>query len=165
MICVDRGLASIVIASVFLLAISGMFFGWRARSTKQANFAVLDRPPSDLGEIVATANGLYVATTLHDDALERVSVRGLGFRSRTALTVARGGVVVELTGQEPFFIARNLLHGARRATWTIDKAVEKGGLHMVTWMLGDREVDSYFRLDGDQEGFVGIVNGLVEVRK
>ena len=161
----DRELATVIIGAVFLLAMFGMIMGWRARSRKQADFAVLETVPADLGDIVAVGNGLYVATTLSDQPLERVSVRGLGFRSRVTVTVAREGVVVALTGQEPVFIAKHALRRAQHGTWTIDKAVEKGGLLVITWMLGDHEVDSYLRLDDDSEDFVAIVNDIVEVQQ
>lgn len=161
----DKNLATIIIGAVFILAILGMFLGWRARSRKQSDFALLEPAPSEIGDILMTSNGLYVATTLYSQPLERITVRGLGFRSRVTATVAQAGIVLALTGQEPVFIAQTMLRSVQRGTWTIDKAVESGGLVVISWLMGDREVDSYLRLDDDPHEFVSAADGLVEVQE
>ena len=161
----DRYFPTIIVGSVFVIAIVGMYLGWRTRSRRQDDCAVLDPVPNDPGAVLAVGSGLYVATTLFEQPLERVMAPRLGFRSRARLTVASGGIIVELTGQDPFFVARHLLRTVQRATWTIDKAVEKDGLVVIAWRWDERDVESYFRLDGDPIPVVSAAAGLVEVRE
>ncbi|HMM81845.1 MAG TPA: ABC transporter permease [Terrimesophilobacter sp.] len=159
----DRYLPSIIIGAVFVLAIVGMYLGWRARSRAQGDLGDLPPVPAAPGDVLATAHGLYVATTDFQQPLERVTARGLGFRSRAEIRVAPAGITVGLTGREPFFIPRHELRAVQRATWTIDKAVEKRGLVVISWLWGERDVDTYFRLDDDPGEFVAAAAALVEV--
>lgn len=159
----DRYLPSITIGAVFVLAIAGMYLGWRARSRAQGDLGDLQPAPANPGEVLAAANGLYVATTLFGQPLERVTAQGLGFRSRAAITVRQEGITVGLTGREPFFISRHELRSVQRASWTIDKAVEKRGLVVISWRWGARDVDTYFRLDDDAGECVAAAAGLAGV--
>jgi hypothetical protein len=157
---VDRILPSIIVGAILLLALAGMYLGWLSRRRRQADLPALGAAPADPGRVLAEAEGLYVATTLAGAPLERIAVRGLGFRSRASVTVAESGVVLALTGQEPAFLPRASLRGIGRATWTIDKAVETGGLVALGWRLGDRDVESYLRLDGDPSALLTAVEGI-----
>jgi hypothetical protein len=92
--------------------------------------------------------GFYVATTRHGEALERLAIRGLGFRSRVDVTVTDRGVALDLVGQPRMFIP--VAHRRRRPrTVAIDRVVEPGGLVRLTWRAqhGDATpvVDSYLR--------------------
>lgn len=151
---------SIVVGIILVAALGGMFFGWRARQRRQAGIPSPKPVPVEVGAIRTTASGLYVATTRADEPLERIAVRGLGYRSRMVATVADRGVTLELTGVDPAFIPAADLRSAGRATWAIDTGVEPGGLVVVGWRLGDLDVDSYFRIDGDAGSFVDAVAGV-----
>ncbi|PRY70379.1 hypothetical protein B0I08_101514 [Glaciihabitans tibetensis] len=155
----------VVVLLLLLLAL--MLFGWRARKRRQAGLGQPAPVPEDLGAIRGTFDGLYVATTLAGDPLNRVAVRGLGFRARARLTVAETGVVLALRGEPEVFIPAAALREVTRATWTIDRVVEPGGLVLVGWTLGAADalphadagaaadaqttVDSYFRLEAANE--------------
>lgn len=156
----DRLLPSIIVGVVIVVALAGMLLGWRARQRRQAGIPAPDAPPADAGAVRTAASGLYVATTRAGEPLERIAVRGLGYRSRMAATVAERGVILELTGAPPAFIPTAALRSAGRATWAIDKAVEPGGLVVVGWRLGDLDVDSYFRIDGDPQPLIDAVTGV-----
>ncbi len=135
---------------MFLLLVL-MVFGWRARKRRQSHLVAPEVAPTDLGRVFATFDAFYVATTMVGEPLNRVAVHGLGFRSRAVVTVSEGGIVLDLRGQDGAFIPLSALRGVTRATWTIDRVVEEGGLVMVSWQLGEQLVDSYLRLDQSQE--------------
>lgn len=158
----DRLTPTIIVGSVIVLIFVGMYFGWRARSRKYRGLPALGPMPSDSGDTVAVDAGLYVATTVSGQPLERVAAHGLGFRSRAAVTVTRNGIGVALTGQEPFFISSSSLVAVGRATWAIDTAVEPGGLVVVTWRLAESELDSYFRMDNGPEVLLNAGAELIE---
>lgn len=143
--------ALMAIVLVFLaILLLLMVLGWRARKRRQASIAYPDAPPASLGDSFGVFDALYVASTIANEPLNRIAVRGLGFRSRATITVASAGVVLALRGEDEAFIPVASLREITRATWTIDRVVEEGGLVLVAWTLGSGEaavgVDSYFRL-------------------
>lgn len=156
----DRLLPSIIVGLVVVAALVGMLIGWRARQRRQADIPEPHGVPADPGSLVVSASGLYVATTRSGEPLERIAVRGLGYPSRTVATVHDRGVTLELTGADSVFIPAADLMVATRATWAIDKAVEPGGLVLLGWRLGDLDVDSYLRLDGEPQAFLDAAAGL-----
>ncbi|MEO7147442.1 MAG: hypothetical protein ABIW81_03170 [Terrimesophilobacter sp.] len=157
----DKVLPTIIVVAVILLAFVGMFAGWRARAARQRDIPRPPEPPTIVSESRAAADGLYVATTLADQPLERVAVRGLGFRSRATITVTDEGLILELTGQNPVFIASAAILNVDRSSWVIDKGVEPGGLLRIAWRLGETDVDSYLRLDNSTETVLSVASTLV----
>lgn len=156
----DRFGPSIIIAGIIILALTGMYFGWRARVRKHRSLVAPSSVPATIGETLAVDKGLYVATTLAEQPLERVAAHGLGFRSRVTVSVLHDGIVIDLTGRAPYFIPRDAIEAVERGTWAIDKAVEPGGLVVLTWTLGDTILDSYFRMDN---GPVVLLNAGAEL--
>ena len=129
-----------------LLLLSLMLVGWARRRRRQRDLApIVPTPALPAG---ATAHGgKYVATTSAGDPYDRITVGGLAFRGFATATVHTTGVLVRRTGEVDLWIPRADLVDAGRATWTIDRVVEPGGLTMLRWRLGEREVDTYLRLD------------------
>jgi hypothetical protein len=143
---VDRTTSTTIVIVVILLALVGMVIGWRGRQKRQAHLPRPDAVPAETGSELLSAEAFYVATTLADDELNRVAVAGLGFRARATVTVTEAGVILSLAGATEVFIARAALRAIDRATYTIDRVVETGGLVRLTWSLGETLVDSYLRL-------------------
>jgi hypothetical protein len=151
-------LRSVLMGGVILLALVLlllMLLSWRNRKRRQSNLAAPATVPAQLGAVHGVFDGLYVATTIAGDRLNRVAVGGLGFRAQVTLTVADAGLVLALRGSDDVFIPVESLREVTRATWTIDRAVERGGLIQIGWSLGAdisaTDVDSFFRLDASTE--------------
>lgn len=143
----ERLVPALAVLVLLVVAIVLMGLGWRNRRRRQSALDVVPVPPAELGEELARLKVLYVATTLAEQPLERVVVGGLGFRARAELRIVRGGVVLDLAGASPAFIALEEIRGVGLATWTIDKGVDQDGLVFVRWELGGTAVDSYLRAD------------------
>jgi hypothetical protein len=153
----------LTVASVVIpLAIVGllMVLGWRALRRRQTDVAGLAPVPSDPGGTLLTEDLLYVATTRADAPLQRIAVKGLGFRARAVVTVSADGIRLDLAGGEPGFIPTAALLGVGRATWTIDRVVSKDGLVFVRWSDGTASVDSYFR-SADPAALVSAIEKLL----
>lgn len=142
----DRLLPTLIIGAVILGVFGLMLLGWRNRRRRQSAVARPVAAPAALGAAVLVAEGWYVATTLADQPLERVAVHGLGFRARATAAVHPEGLVLAVRGRDPILLAPDTLRGVGRATWAIDRVVEKDGLILIGWMLGDTPVDSYLRV-------------------
>ncbi|WP_022880819.1 PH-like domain-containing protein [Gryllotalpicola ginsengisoli] len=138
--------STLIVLAVLLLVFLGMWAGWRRRVRRDAGLAPVHEVPAGLGEPRAEASVLYVATTAHDAPLERLAIRGLGFRAQGRIAVFGAGALIELDGSEPVWVGAAEVVGARPAQLAIDKAVEKDGLLCLAWRLSGRVVDSYFRV-------------------
>lgn len=142
----DRLLPTLIIVAVILAVFGLMVAGWATRRRRQAGIARPVPAPQTLGAASLVVDGWYVATTKANEPLERIAVHGLGFRARATAGVHPEGLVLAVRGQQPIIIAPLSLRGAGRATWTIDRVVERDGLVLIGWMLGETPVDTYLRL-------------------
>ncbi|MEV8369230.1 hypothetical protein [Microbacterium sp. NPDC064584] len=138
--------ALLVIVAVALALIGVAVWAWSRRRRRDSGLAApVGELPSG-AKTLAEHEVLYVATTRHDEPLERLAIEGLGFRSRADLTVTDAGVALDLTGLPRLFLARERILTVDQATVAIDRVVEKDGLVRVAWQIDpDTLVDSYFR--------------------
>jgi len=158
----DRVLPGVLVIAFLVLLLVLMYLGWRRRQRSQSG---LPRPlpePDEPGDLLISLDALYVASTFADRPLDRIAVGGLGYRARATVSVFESGVVLALQGEEHSFVPANRITGVDRATWTIDRAVEPGGLVRLTWRLGDTDVDSYLRLTEppDPTGLISAIESI-----
>ncbi len=130
----------------FAVIITLAALGWTARRRRQRAIPATEPMPLDPGELRGEFDGFYVSTTLDGQPLNRVAVRGLGFRSRATVAVVDAGVILALPGND-IFIPRATIREVTRANYTIDRVVEPGGLVLLAWRLGEVKLDSYFRVE------------------
>lgn len=153
-------LTVLVFAGLALALLALMLLGWRRRARRDAGVAA---PVGEArGEMRARFDGLYVATTRHDAPLDRLNVRHLAYRSRARVTVTGEGVALDLPGEPTVFLDAARLAGVGRATYTIDRVVERDGLVLIAWTADDGTVcDTYVRLqNGDPDALVAEVARL-----
>ena len=145
----NQQIAGAVVLIVALLVIIAGVFAWRARLRRDSGLTAPLGVPEH-AEVLRRYETLYVATTKHDHSLERLAVRPLVYRARGELTITDRGAALSLDGSPTVFLASSRLVGADRATVTIDRVVEPGGLIRVAWRTDDGTVvDSYLRITGD----------------
>lgn len=143
------------------LSLGLALWGWRRRLKRYRGEALSLIHDVPVSPIALSVNALYVATTEADEPLARVAAGALSYRAKAKLEVYTEGLCVRIPGESPvlFPSREGLLAG--RATWTIDRVVERDGLVMVRWQLGGRDVDSYFRVvDGNPTDLIDAVNGV-----
>ncbi|WJY37152.1 hypothetical protein QT196_07565 [Streptomyces sp. P9-2B-2] len=136
--------------------------GWKWRGTLQGDLPELPTTPDDLGEPELTLSGRYHGSTTAGQWLDRIVARGLGTRSRVELTLSDQGLDVVRPGAADFFVPAAALRGARLDKGIAGKVLPEGGLLIVTWRHGDKEIDSGFRSDQATEhpAWVEAVNRL-----
>ncbi|MEU6346706.1 hypothetical protein ABZ883_37805 [Streptomyces sp. NPDC046977] len=129
--------------------------GWKWRGTLQGDVPALPTAPGEPGDeprpVLLTMDGRYHGSTTAGQWLDRIVAHGLGVRSRAALTLTDRGVDVVRTGAPDFFIPAGALRGARLDKGIAGKVLTEGGLLVITWAHGDREIDSGFRSDRSAE--------------
>jgi hypothetical protein len=143
----------------FVVIVGLAILGWTLRRRRQRTIPAPAPLPADIGTVRGEFDGFYVSTTLDGQPLNRVAVRGLGFRARVTIAVADSGVVLALPGNN-VFIPRADLREVTRSNYTIDRVVEQDGLVLLAWRLGDVNLDSYLRVD-DNDKLVSVLQGVL----
>ena len=157
--------AGLIMLGAMVLALGLAFWGWRHKRNRYSHLIGSIQTALPSGEALTRVRALYVATTLADEPLERVAIGPLAYRAKAQLSLYREGLVVSIPGENAFLIPAASGVEAGRATWTIDRVVEPGGLVLIRWKLGETSVDSYFRLvDSDMDCLLSMVNGLQKGR-
>jgi hypothetical protein len=136
--------------------------GWKWRGTLQGDLPELPVTPDDPGRPELTLSGRYHGSTTAGQWLDRIVARGLGTRSRVELTLTDQGLDVVRPGAQDFFVPAAALRGARLDKGIAGKVLPEGGLLIVTWRHGDKEIDSGFRSDraGEHPAWVAAIDRL-----
>jgi hypothetical protein len=154
-----------IVVCVFVVLVGLAYLGWRKRKREQSALIAAPKPAPPYGELGKTFGrfeGQYVATTKAGEPLERIVVGNLGFRAHALVVVTEGGILIGIPGSDVFIPAKDL-RGQGTATWTIDRAVEEGGLRLVSWSLGETPVESYFRMN-EPKAFANAVESVLTMR-
>lgn len=160
-----RDLAIAITIAAALLVLLVMLLAWRRRLRRDAGLSAPLGVPEH-AEVLRRDEVLYVSTTRHDQPLERLAVSPLAYRARGELAVTDRGVALCLDGTPTVFLASARLVEIDRATVTIDRVVEPGGLIRIAWNADDATVvDSYLRLaTGDPKNLISEMQRLVPER-
>ncbi|MEV7465099.1 PH-like domain-containing protein [Streptomyces kronopolitis] len=121
--------------------------GWKWRGTLQGDLPELPALPDEPGEPRLTLSGRYHGSTTAGQWLDRIVAHGLGTRSRVELTLTDQGLAVVRPGATDFFVPVAALRGARLDKGIAGKVLTEGGLLIVTWEHGGKQLDSGFRSD------------------
>ncbi|HKU29031.1 MAG TPA: hypothetical protein VJQ60_00960 [Arthrobacter sp.] len=141
----DRIVPGVLVLSAAVVVFALFALGWRNRLKRQADVERLPAVPERLSPAGIVAEGQYVATTTAGDWLDRIAVQGLGFRGNAELSIHREGVLFDRAGNEPLFVPADAVTECRTASGMAGKFVEKDGLVVLSWKLGQRELDTGFR--------------------
>lgn len=157
-----RDIAIAITIAVALLVLLTMLLAWRRRLRRDSALTAPLGVPEH-AEVARRDEVLYVSTTRHDQPLERMTVSPLEYRARGELAVTDRGVALCLDGAPTVFLASSRLVSVDRATVTIDRVVEPGGLIRIAWNADDETiVDSYLRLaTGDPRTLISDLQRLV----
>lgn len=140
----DKWAGALLAISVFGTAVVLMLRSWHRRTARDESIEISD-PALTLSEINSFVMA-FVAATPHRQPLERLALRGLRFRGEAQLKVGPEGIAVQVKGEESIAIPRHRITSVERATWTIDRVVEPGGLLVLSvYALTGEVVDLYFR--------------------
>ncbi|WP_193554079.1 PH-like domain-containing protein [Rothia uropygialis] len=137
-------ISSVVLAVLVVLLIT---WGWRSRANRQSGIADIPEVPRELDGATAefACDVQYVCTTTAGDWLDRIAVHGLGMKSNGNALVYPSGLIVTRDGARDLWIPREDIEVLRRESGMAGKFVEKNGLAVISWRLGDRLVDTGLR--------------------
>ena len=123
---------AILMASIVVLILGGMWIAWRARSRRDSGVQGFGSAPT--GEVVAVfPRASYVSTTPVGSPFERVAIPGLRYKGFAEVTVRRDGVSIAVTGEPAVNLSAAQLSGTSTAGGRIGKIVERDGLSLLQW--------------------------------
>jgi hypothetical protein len=134
---VDKVIPAIIVIVLIVGFLALMARSWNRRKARQAELASTVPVPTDPGATLVTADALYLSTTPDGEPLNRIAVRGLGFRARFGVVVTSAGIILPIPGESEIFIPKADIREISTASWTIDRGIEPDGLTVVRWTLGD----------------------------
>ncbi|MFB7449287.1 hypothetical protein [Streptomyces sp. NPDC056194] len=136
--------------------------GWKWRGSLQSDLPELPAAPESTGEAKLTLSGRYHGSTTAGQWLDRIVAHGLGTRSRVELTLTDAGIEVVRPGANDFFVPAAALREARLDKGIAGKVLTEGGLLIVTWEHGGKQLDSGFRSDraAEHTAWVEAINSM-----
>jgi len=143
----QRDIVALLSALLFLGLIALAVSALKRRAKKQIALGALTPLNVISGTITAQAAGFYVSTVFAAKPLERLVSHGLLHRGKANLVLRTDGIQVQRNGETSFAIAPTAITNVFRSSATIDRGVEQAGLLAVSWMLGETEVTTNFRLN------------------
>ncbi|MER5206968.1 hypothetical protein [Streptomyces sp. NPDC002825] len=137
--------------------------GWKWRGSLQSDLPELPTAPESTGEAKLTLSGRYHGSTTAGQWLDRIVAHGLGTRSRVELTLTDAGIEVARPGANDFFVSAAALREARLDKGIAGKVLTEGGLLIVTWEHGGKQLDSGFRSDraAEHTAWVDTINSMI----
>lgn len=135
-------IGTLMVALVFLIA-------WRVyrsvQRRKQEQQLTIPAPAQSVGG-VELGDAFYASTVFAISPLSRVWAHRLGGRGKAKIFLSEAGISIERVGEPSLHIPKNDLIALTRASATIDKGVERDGLMVLVWRLGDLEVMTNLRV-------------------
>lgn len=145
-----------------------IWLGWRNRKRRQADVLAPHEIPSRLLEVdpQAAAEGMIIGTVKAPNYLDRIAVHELGVRTDGRIEVhfadltgqaddkepSPHGLAVFRSGARNWFIPAQQIQSVETDSGMIGKFVERDGIIVIGWTLGDVEVATGFRPRHAAEG-------------
>lgn len=157
-----------VLALLLLLALVyfGMRRGWLNRKRRQtaelAEFPVAPEGVAERSALLADTSGFYVGSTRAGDWQDRIAVGDIGHRANAVARLRSEGLLLERSGASAMWIPAESVVDARVDHKLANKVVPGAGMLVVTWRLGDQDIDTGFRADdkSTQDEWAGAVRAL-----
>ena len=147
----QRDLVAIAVLAIFAALVVFSINAIRQRMKKQASMGSLLAVEELDGALFAEVAAKYVSTVFTGRPLERIVSNGLMHRGLAQIRFLSDGIQVIRTGEVSFAIAASSIIDVSRASATIDRGVESGGLLAISWRLGSTDVTTNFRLSADDD--------------
>jgi hypothetical protein len=103
-------------------------------------------PAPQLISALNGVSGYYVATVYADGPLNKFWGHGLGARGQAQFAITPNGLAISRDGEASFLIPSKAISAIGHQSATIDKAVEKDGLLLVDWTLGETKLTTVIRI-------------------
>ncbi|WP_421084139.1 hypothetical protein [Rothia nasimurium] len=143
----EKLIPTLILALLCVLIFWAMWAGWTRRKARQAGVGQLPEVPASYedAESLLAVPGIYIATTVMGDWLDRIATHTLGVKATGTFFVFEDGLIIARDGAQDLWIPQNDIIAVRTESGMSGKFVEKDGLLVVSWNLNGHPVDTGFR--------------------
>lgn len=143
----EKLIPTLILALLCVLIFWAMRAGWTRRQARQAGVGQLAEVPAKYedAESLLAIPGVYIATTVMGDWLDRIATNTLGVKATGTFFVFEDGVIIARDGAQDLWIPATDIIAVRTEAGMSGKFVEKDGLLVLSWTLNGTAVDTGFR--------------------
>lgn len=143
----EKLIPTLMLALLCVLIFWAMRVGWKSRQERQEQVGALAPVPEryDNAESLLAIPGVYIATTVMGDWLDRIATQTLGVKSAGTFFVFDDALIIARDGAEDIWIPATDILTLRTESGMSGKFVEKDGLVIVSWSFNGNPVDTGFR--------------------
>lgn len=134
----ERILLTTAMLVVILLCYVLMRRGWQRQARQQRDIPA----PAEAGQSSVRFSGIYASTTRANQPLTRIVVHQLGTRSKVGIGFGESRIDLHRPGTRSFSIPNANLIRVSRSSGIAGKFVGDNALVVLTWKLGNEEVDT-----------------------
>lgn len=156
-----RTLLTLVVIAIILLSVYGMFRGWRKKF--KANLAPIQNDiPAGANAISPKVAARFAGTTTANNWLDRITNYELGTPRGIDFQVFDQGIYFTDTQEFKLWISKEQISQVRTGRGIAGDVVEKDGMLIFTWQLGETLLDTGVRVSrhADHELIVTALNSF-----
>ena len=136
----ERTLLTLLVIGTILLVFALMRRGW-VRATARESAIAQPAGLSSAALIAGPWSGKFLGTTHANQWLQRIHVHGLGVQSQAVVSITTDAINIERDGAPSFSVPRSAVRAVRADSGIAGRAYETGGIIVITYLLGDIDVE------------------------
>lgn len=137
----------LIAAALFGLWVLYAVTSWRTKRRDQEEY--LPKPKTFLTS-KESIPAYYVATVFEAQPQKRVLAHGLTYRGLAEISISSAGIGISRVGEEGFQIPADDVVSIGVAGAALDKAVERDGITLISWRLGDQVLQTQLRFQAQK---------------
>lgn len=142
----QRTLLTLLMIAIIGLSFLGMRKGWRNRA-KLELAEVNKEKPENVSAISPSVDARFAGTTIAGKWLDRITGQGLGTPRSVTLQIFNEGIFVTDEGDFNLWIDKSAITSVDSKRGIAGDVVEKVGMLIFTWQLGELQLDSGIRVN------------------
>lgn len=149
----------IIATGVFALWVVYAVSSWRRKRSEQEQYLPKPQPLSQSDQFIPA---YYVATVFETQPLKRVLAHGLTYRGAASVSISSRGIGILRVGEDGFQIPTENVVSVDLTASALDKAVERDGITLINWRLGDQVLQTQLRFQTQEHRRLAI-DSLMEL--
>jgi len=140
-----RTFLTLIMFAIIGLSIWGMRIGWRNRARREVAQPVTELP-TGLKQVSQAVAARFAGTTISGNWLDRITNFDLGTPRGIDLQIFEEGIYLSDQTKFKLWLAKNSITNITTSRGIAGDVVEKDGMLVITWQLGELLVDSGIRV-------------------
>jgi hypothetical protein len=140
-----RTLLTLIMFAIIGLSFWGMRIGWRNRARREVAPPITELPIG-IKQVTEPVAARFAGTTISGNWLDRITNFDLGTPRGIDLQIFEEGIYLSDQTNFKLWLAKNSITNIKTSRGIAGDVVEKDGMLIITWQLGELLVDSGIRV-------------------